>query len=290
MSLVFRSSSRAAAVPQAGGSPLPLDGVRAADAPALFANQVEKTYPNGTVALERVRLAIQPGEFVSLLGPSGCGKSTLLKLFAGLEQPSAGHVRWWGGPALAAGIGTQGRTLAMVFQEATLMPWARVADNARLPLDLARMPRAEADERVRRALALVGLGHFGKAYPRELSGGMQMRVGICRSLVHNPDILLMDEPFSALDALTREELTLELMRIWREQPKTVLFVTHSIPESVMLADRVVVLSPRPGRIAEIINVNVPRPRQFGMEARDEFQHAAGRIRQLIFGAGRKSLH
>ncbi len=158
----LRSSSRAAAVPQAGGSPLPLDGVRAAEAPALFANQVEKTYPNGTVALDRVRLAIQPGEFVSLLGPSGCGKSTLLKLFAGLEQPSAGHVRWWGGPALAAGIGTPGRTLAMVFQEATLMPWARVADNARLPLDLARMPRAEADERVRRALALVGLGHFGK--------------------------------------------------------------------------------------------------------------------------------
>jgi NitT/TauT family transport system ATP-binding protein len=139
-------------------------------------------------------------------------------------------------------------------------------------------------------LKLVGLEGFEGKYPRELSGGMQMRAGICRALVHDPDILLMDEPFSALDALTREELTLELMRIWREQPKTVLFVTHSISESVMLADRVVVLSPRPGRIAEIVPVNVPRPRQFGMEALDEFQRAAGRIRSLIFGSGRSTVH
>ena len=160
-------------------------------------------------------------------------------------------------------------------------------DNVLFPLkmmkrDHARQPAARAKS----LLKLVGLEGFEGKYPRELSGGMQMRAGICRALVHDPDILLMDEPFGSLDALTREELTLELMRIWREQPKTVLFVTHSIPESVMLADRVVVLSPRPGRIAEIVPVDVPRPRQFGMEALDEFQRAASRIRQLIFGAAR----
>ncbi|WP_427313302.1 ABC transporter ATP-binding protein [Cupriavidus sp. H39] len=281
MSLVFRSSSRVAAVPPAGGSPLPLDGARAADAQALFANQVEKTYPNGTVALERVRLAIQPGEFVSLLGPSGCGKSTLLKLFAGLEQPSAGHVRWWGGPALAAGIGTPGRTLAMVFQEATLMPWASVADNARLPLDLARMPRAEADERVRRALALVGLGHFGKAYPRELSGGMQMRVSIARALAVHPDLLLMDEPFGALDEFTRNKLDADLRALWAERGLTVVFVTHSIYEAVYLSSRVIVMAARPGRVIADVPIEGPAVRDDAFRVSPAFMQYCAQLSALL---------
>jgi NitT/TauT family transport system ATP-binding protein len=178
----------------------------------------------------------------------------------------------------------------IVFQSPTLLPWASVLDNVLFPLKMMKRIAPDSPGRARSLLKLVGLEDFEGKYPRELSGGMQMRTGICRALVHDPDILLMDEPFSSLDALTREELTLELMRIWREQPKTVLFVTHSILESVMLADRVVVLSPRPGRIAEIVPVDVPRPRQFGMEALDEFQRAAGRIRELIFGAGRDTVH
>ncbi len=254
----LRSSSRAPAVPQAGGSPLPLDGVRAAAAPALFANQVEKTYPNGTVALERVRLAIQPGEFVSLLGPSGCGKSTLLKLFAGLEQPSAGHVRWWGGPALAAGIGTPGRTLAMVFQEATLMPWARVADNARCR-SIWPACRARSDERVRRALALVGLGHFGRR-TRASCGGMQMRVSIARALAVHPDLLLMDEPFGALDEFTRNKLDADLRALWAERGLTVVFVTHSIYEAVYLSSRVIVMAARPGRVIADVPIEGPAVR------------------------------
>jgi NitT/TauT family transport system ATP-binding protein len=178
----------------------------------------------------------------------------------------------------------------IVFQSPTLLPWASVLDNVLFPLKMMKRVTRDSPERARSLLKLVGLEGFEGKYPRELSGGMQMRAGICRALVHDPDILLMDEPFSSLDALTREELTLELMRIWREQPKTVLFVTHSIPESVMLADRVVVLSPRPGRIAEIVPVQVPRPRQFGMEALDEFQRATSRIRQLIFGVERTTVH
>lgn len=280
MPLVFRSS-RTAAVPQGGASQPPLDGVRAADAPALFANQVEKTYPNGTVALERVRLAIQAGEFVSLLGPSGCGKSTLLKLFAGLEQPSAGHVRWWGRPALAAGIGTPGRTVAMVFQEATLMPWARVADNARLPLDLAHMPRAEADERVRRALALVGLGHFGKAYPRELSGGMQMRVSIARALAMQPDLLLMDEPFGALDEFTRNKLDTDLRALWTERGLTVVFVTHSIYEAVYLSSRVIVMAARPGRVIADVPIEGPAVRDDAFRVSPAFMQYCAQLSALL---------
>jgi NitT/TauT family transport system ATP-binding protein len=236
-------------------------------------------------ALSNVSLSIARNEFVCLVGPSGCGKSTLLRLVGGLLPLSRGRVT------------IDGQTVAepraetgIVFQSPTLLPWASVLDNVLFPLKMMKRVKRDSPDHARRLLKLVGLEGFEGKYPRELSGGMQMRAGICRALVHDPDILLMDEPFSALDALTREELTLELMRIWREQPKTVLFVTHSISESVMLADRVVVLSPRPGRIAEIVPVNVPRPRQFGMEALDEFQRAAGRIRSLIFGSGRSTVH
>lgn len=280
MSLVFRSNSTGAPVPHGGSLP-PLDGERASGAPVLFANQVEKTYPNGTVALERVKLAIQPGEFVSLLGPSGCGKSTLLKLFAGLEQPTAGHVRWWGGPTLAAGFGTPGRTLAMVFQEATLMPWAKVADNARLPLDLAKMPRAEADERVRRALALVGLGQFGQVYPRELSGGMQMRVSIARALATDPDLLLMDEPFGALDEFTRNRLDADLRALWAERGLTVVFVTHSIYEAVYLSSRVIVMAARPGRVIADVPIEGPTVRDEAFRVSPAFMQTCAHLSALL---------
>ncbi|GAB7549271.1 ABC transporter ATP-binding protein [Cupriavidus sp. 8B] len=294
MSVLFRSAVQApAAAPSAGGlasnacgEPEPAGSSRRdADAPLLFANQVEKTYPNGTVALERVKLAIKPGEFVSLLGPSGCGKSTLLKLFAGLETPSAGHMRWWGNPSLPTATNcatnSAGRTLAMVFQEATLMPWARVADNVRLPLDLVRMPRAEADERVQRALALVGLGRFAAVYPRELSGGMQMRVSIARALATNPDLLLMDEPFGALDEFTRNKLDADLRALWAERGLTVVFVTHSIYEAVYLSSRVVVMAARPGRVIADVAIEGPQVRDEAFRVSPAFMQYCAQLSALL---------
>ena len=236
-------------------------------------------------ALTNVSLSIRRNEFVCLVGPSGCGKSTLLRLVGGLLPVSQGRVLIDGRPVAEPRAET-----GIVFQSPTLLPWACVLDNVLFPLKMMKRVTTDSSVRAKRLLKLVGLEGFAGKYPRELSGGMQMRAGICRALVHDPDLLLMDEPFAALDALTREELTLELMRLWREQPKTVLFVTHSIPESVMLADRVVVLSPRPGRVADIVPVEVPRPRRFGMEGLDEFQRPASRIRELIFGTGRSAVH
>lgn len=293
MSALFRvrpgtpSSEHAGiAMPIGSATAGPIDA-RAADAPILFANQVEKTYPNGTVALERIRLSIRPGEFVSLLGPSGCGKSTLLKLFAGLEAPSAGHLRWWGEgalpgakPAAAADAGAR-RTLAMVFQEATLMPWAKVADNVRLPLDLARMPREQADERARRALALVGLSQFGQVYPRELSGGMQMRVSIARALATEPDLLLMDEPFGALDEFTRNRLDADLRALWAERGLTVVFVTHSIYEAVYLSSRVVVMAARPGRVIADVAIDGPTVRDEAYRVSPAFMQHCARLSALL---------
>ncbi|MCC8394659.1 ABC transporter ATP-binding protein [Paraburkholderia sp. MMS20-SJTR3] len=225
-------------------------------APVLSVQRVDKRYPNGTVALEDVRLAIEPGEFVSLLGPSGCGKSTLLKMIAGIETPSHGHLRWWGQPL--ATLGSPGRRMSMVFQEATLMPWATVADNVRLPLDLAHVPRREADARVADALAGVGLAKFGNARPRELSGGMQMRASLARALVTEPDLLLLDEPFGALDEFTRNRLDEDLRALWQRRGITVVFVTHSIYEAVTLSSRVVVMQARPGRIIADVPIDDAR--------------------------------
>lgn len=221
----------------------------------LNALRVEKTYRNGMRALDEVRLTIKRGEFVSLLGPSGCGKSTLLKMFAGLEDPSHGHIRWWG--KNLATVGSEGHTLAMVFQEATLMPWASVEQNVRLPLDLQHMPRPESERRVRDALKLVGLERFHQAAPRELSGGMQMRASIARALATQPNLLLMDEPFGALDEFTRNRLDADLRRIWSEQDLTVVFVTHSLYEAVYLSSRVVVMAARPGRIIADVPIEAP---------------------------------
>ncbi|MBN9355041.1 ABC transporter ATP-binding protein [Herbaspirillum huttiense] len=226
--------------------------------PVLSAQRVEKTYRNGTRALDEVKLDIGRGEFVSLLGPSGCGKSTLLKMFAGLEEPSHGHIRWWGGNL--ATVGTPERTLAMVFQEATLMPWATVEQNARLPLELRHVPRAQVDARVAEALKLVGLEKFHKVLPRELSGGMQMRASIARALATSPNLLLMDEPFGALDEFTRNKLDADLRDIWSKQDLTVVFVTHSIYEAVFLSSRVIVMAARPGRVIADVAIEVDGPR------------------------------
>ena len=230
------------------------------------------------VALDNVSLTVARNAFVCLVGPSGCGKSTLLRLVAGLVKPTSGSVTIAGAPV------TEPRAdVGIVFQAPTLLPWATILDNVLFPLRMMGKLDAGGRARAMELLELVGLEDFAMKRPGELSGGMQQRAGICRALVHDPDILLMDEPFGALDALTREELTVETLRIWQERPKTILFVTHSIPESVILGDHVVVMSPRPGRIAEIVEVDLPRPRDFDMEARREFQDSTHRIRSLIFG-------
>ncbi len=229
-----------------------------------------QTYADGTQALQPVDLAIQAGQFVSLLGPSGCGKSTLLKMASGLLPPSQGHLLRWGMPAALPGHrSSSSHALSYVFQEATLMPWADVWHNVRLPLDLAGVSRTKADEQVKRVLTLVGLEGFARHKPHQLSGGMQMRASIARSLITQPDLLLMDEPFGALDEITRQKLDSDLLRLWLHEPSlTVVFVTHSIAEAVFLSQRVVVMAPRPGRIQADITINAPYPRD------DDFRTSA----------------
>ncbi|MGE0310645.1 MAG: ABC transporter ATP-binding protein [Lautropia sp.] len=232
-------------------------------------------------ALSDVTLTVAQGEFVCLVGPSGCGKSTLLRLIGGLLPVSSGRIAVAGSPVTEP----RGDT-GIVFQTATLLPWATVLDNVLFPLKMMHRLQPDSRDKAMALLEMAGLAGFEKRHPHELSGGMQMRASVCRALVHDPAILLMDEPFGALDALTREEITLELMRILRISKKTVVFVTHSIGEAILLADRVVVMSPRPGRIAEVIDIDMARPRNFGMESLDAFQRAAGRIREHIFGSRR----
>jgi len=206
-------------------------------------------FANGVRALEGLDLEVAPGEFLSLLGPSGCGKSTALRLAAGLEQPTEGRVER-----------SRRARLAVVFQEPTLMPWADVFDNVRLPLRLQGLAAGEVRDRVMDAIARVGLADFAGAYPRELSGGMRMRVSIARALVVRPALLLLDEPFAALDEITRGRLDDDLLALWREQGLTVVFVTHSVYESVYLSTRVAVFSQRPGRIVGTLQVDAPEPR------------------------------
>ena len=244
----------------------------------------EKTYAGGTPALLPVDLAVQEGEFVTLLGPSGCGKSTLLKMVAGLLQPSSGSVLLWGQPQQA--VSQAPRRLGFVFQDATLMPWASVLANVRLPLDLAGVARADADARVRRALAGVGLARFESALPHELSGGMQMRVSIARSLVTEPTLLLMDEPFGALDEITRNRLDADLLALWHSRGLTVLFVTHSIHEAVFLSSRVLVMAARPGRIVEEVAITEPYPRGPDFRVSTAFsQHALQLQGSLLQASG-----
>jgi NitT/TauT family transport system ATP-binding protein len=235
----------------------------------------QKTYANGTQALLPLDLAVQAGEFVTLLGPSGCGKSTLLKMVAGLMPPSAGQVLLWGQAEDSA------KPLGFVFQEATLMPWASVLANVRLPLDLAGLPRAQANARVREALQLVGLQPFEQSLPRELSGGMQMRVSIARGLVTQPQLLLMDEPFGALDEITRNRLDSDLLTLWQAQKLTVMFVTHSIYEAVFLSTRVLVMAARPGRIVDEVVIDQPFPRAPSFRVSTTFSAYAQRLQDSL---------
>ena len=206
-------------------------------------------------ALSDVSFDVDEGEFVTVVGPSGCGKSTLLKILAGTLRRTSGTVQMREQP-----IDGPSRDVGVVFQAPVLLPWRTVLENVMLPIEIQRRDRAQYLVQARKYLKLVGLESFEGKYPNELSGGMQQRVGISRALVHDPALLLMDEPFGALDAMTRETMNLELLRIWNESRKTVLLVTHSIPEAVYLADRVIVMSPRPGRISEILKIDLPRPR------------------------------
>lgn len=245
----------------------------------------EKTYSNGTRALLPVSLTVRRGEFITLLGPSGCGKSTLLNMVAGLLPPSEGRIAVWGEvPDTNAQDGENQRRLSFVFQEATLMPWARVAANVRLPLDLRGVSRADADRRVGDALRLVGLEKFADSYPRELSGGMQMRASIARSLVTEPSLLLMDEPFGALDEITRNRLDDELLALWREKNLTVIFVTHSIHEAVYLSGRVIVMAARPGRVVEEVTIEPSIHRDEAFRVSSEFAAYAKQLQDSLLRA------
>ena len=250
--------------------------------PAIEVLSAEKTYPNGTQALLPVDLKIEEGEFITLLGPSGCGKSTLLKMVAGLLAPSDGRLLLWRKPVDR--LSETGRKMAFVFQSPTLMPWASVQTNVRLPLDLAGVPRAKADARVADALALVGLSKFAGALPRALSGGMQMRVSIARGLVVPPDLLLMDEPFGALDEITRHKLDADLLDLWRKKKLTVIFVTHSIHEAVFLSSRVIMMAARPGRVVETFRIDAPYPRTADFMVSPEFAHYARQLQHSLLQA------
>jgi len=219
---------------------------------------VSKTFPNKTLALEGVDLTVRPGEFLTLLGPSGCGKSTLLKMIAGLSTPTTGAIDW--PTSTYDALGEPDRLLGFVFQEPTLLPWRTVFDNVYLPLMLGGARRRDVRERIMGVLTQVGLTRFADAYPRELSGGMRMRVSVARAMVTNPRILLMDEPFAALDEITRTKLNNDLMQLFAKNNLTVIFVTHSVYESVYLSSRIVVMSVRPGRMSTELAISAPYPR------------------------------
>jgi len=247
--------------------------------------EVEKTYRTrrGDLvhALAETTLEIGDRELVTLVGPSGCGKSTLLKLVAGLVPPSRGQIRVREQPVTGPFP-----DVGFVFQQPVLLPWRSVLDNVLFSVEMLGLDLRQYRKPAGDLLELTGLAGFETKYPRELSGGMQQRVAICRALLPDPSLLLMDEPFGALDAMTREEMSLELLRIWEERRKTILFVTHSIPEAIILADRVVVMSPRPGRVARVLRVDLPRPRTMELEFDPRFKAHSDEIRSLIF-AGRK---
>lgn len=243
---------------------------------------VRKVYGGDTplTALDGISLDIRPGEFVSILGPSGCGKSTFLRCIAGLEEISSGSLK-----ADSREISGPPDHVGMVFQRDALLEWRTIERNIMLPIEFAGKSVANYQQPMRDLLKLVGLTDFGAKYPRELSGGMRQRAAICRALIDQPSLLLMDEPFGALDALTRDQMNAELQRIWLETRNTVVFVTHGIAEAVYLADRVVVFSPRPGRIADIIDIDLPRPRKLAVRETPEFGKYTNRIRALFHEMG-----
>jgi len=222
---------------------------------SIAVEHVTKRYPGGTVALDDVNLEIGDGEFVAVVGPSGCGKSTLLRILAGLDVATEGRITIAGAPLREDELPS-----ATVFQEQSLFPWMRVGENVAFAFDSLAVSRAEVRRRVDEVLGLVGIADFARAWPHELSGGMKQRAAVARAFVTDPPVLFMDEPFGALDEQTRVGLANELMRLWERSPKTIVFVTHGIEEAVTLADRVVVLSARPGRVKEIVPIGFPRPR------------------------------
>jgi NitT/TauT family transport system ATP-binding protein len=250
--------------------------------PAISIQGVSKTFVVAggppVSALDNINLDIRPGEFVSLLGPSGCGKSTLLRLIGDLTTPSAGSLRVNGKPAAQA---RRDRDYGMVFQQATLYEWRSVSKNVQLPLEVMSYPHDKREARTREMLQLVQLSDFSQHYPWQLSGGMQQRVAIARALAFEPSLLLMDEPFGALDEMTRERMQMELLRIWSQTRTTVVFVTHSIPEAVFLSSRVVVMSARPGRVAGVVEVELPRPRNFETREHPDFFSMITAVREIL---------
>jgi len=250
----------------------------------IVVSSLEKTYATRgrtqVQALAGISFEIGAGELITIVGQSGCGKTTLLKILAGLLQRSAGSVTLRGQP-----VDEPSRDIGIVFQDPVLLPWRTVFDNVMLPVEVLGLDRKTSAGRALELLGLVGLQGFEDKYPHELSGGMRQRVAIARALVHDPSLLLMDEPFGALDAMTREFMNLELLRIWKGSGKTIVFITHSIPEAAFLADRVVVMSARPGRIKQIVEVGLPRPRDLDMMASDEFGVYTRRIRHLFDAKG-----
>jgi len=251
-------------------------------APIVALRSVTKVFANATVALEGVNFEVHAGEFVSLLGPSGCGKSTALRLLAGLIEPSRGAVVW--APRADGGDRQRAETLGFVFQEPTLMPWANVFDNVYLPLRLQGLSRAAAAPRIHGALEGVGLAEAARAYPRELSGGMRMRVSIARALVTEPTLLLMDEPFAALDEMTRFRLNDDLLRLYRTLRKSVVFVTHSVFESVYLSSRIVIMTMSPGRIASQLHIEAPYPRDERFRTSAEYAGYCRRTSEALASA------
>jgi len=240
-----------------------------------------KTLSGDTVvALAGIDLTLADGEFVTVVGTSGCGKTTLLKILAGLIRPSSGEVLLRGKPV----EGPQ-RDMGIVFQSPVLLPWRTVLQNVLLPIEVLGWDSGKYADRATELLEMVGLADFRNKYPSELSGGMQQRASIVRALVYDPSLLLMDEPFSALDAMTREQMNLDLERIWEQSRKTILFITHNIQEAAFLGDRVVVMSPRPGRIVDVVPVSLSRPRRLEQLVSDELGKVVGRIRSLLGPAG-----
>jgi NitT/TauT family transport system ATP-binding protein len=250
---------------------------------AISVQELSKSYPgrDGCVhALQQISFSVKEGEFVAIVGPSGCGKSTLLKILAGLMLPSKGEACLRGAP-----INCPRRDIGVVFQSPVLLPWRSVLENVLLPVDVQGLVGDCYRKAALELLSLVGLREFAHRYPWELSGGMQQRVAITRALIHDPAMLLMDEPFGALDAMTREQMNLELQRIWLERKKTVLFITHSIPEAVFLADRVLVMTQRPGRITDAVTVDIPRPRRVEAMNLPEFCASVSSIRAQFHAKG-----
>ena len=247
--------------------------------PVIRVNELSAVFPNGNgglQALDRLSFNVHYEEFLCVLGPSGSGKSTLLRILAGLLPPTRGQVLYTGQP-----VAGPRREVGFVFQKANLMPWRTVIENITLPLELEHMPQAEAYSRAQGMVELVGLAGFETSLPRDLSGGMAQRVAIARALVHDPDVMLLDEPFGSLDALTRERMGSELLRIWQARRKTVVMVTHSISEALFLADRVLVLSPRPGKLRLDQKVDFPRPRHENIRYTSDFGRLARQVRTAI---------